>query len=225
MDSMIRLLLCVLFPSFRLGGGGGGDGGVASAQAEEQRKSGLRGRIEQMYQPNDTFAAEENDLRQALTGQYTDELGDLYKKNERTMRFGAANTGNIGGSSFAEGSADLSKQNELGATKIGEAVQRAINNLRASREESKLRGLQLVNAGGGEEAVSAAASGLRSSIDNAKAGSRERLFDDLFRNVAFTKAAGDASSRDDAATAYFNQLRGGSGLRTPASDSKARIIA
>jgi hypothetical protein len=55
--------------------------------------------------------------------------------------------------------------------------------------------------------VRAASEGLKSAISTAKAADNERLFGELFQNLAFTKALSDQSGRDTNALALFQSLR------------------
>ena len=168
------------------------------------------------------FATEETDLSKALRGYYGDEQRKGYRAEERNMRFGLANQGQTGGSVMADSLADLEERNRLGGTRIEEAVQRALNSLRASRESSRLGALSLVNAGQGEEGVRSASAGLKSSLDTAKATNREDLFTDLFSNVAAGKEASDARSREARLLAAFQQGR--SGIQTNSGRSGATIV-
>lgn len=198
-----------------LGGGGGGssgDGGAAERAAEEARKAEMRAGVNALFDTDEAkarFKTEEDDLAGALRGYYSDDLKRTYENAERALRFGASNTSNIGGSAYADSVGRLNEDNAMGGTRIDEAVQRALNSLRASREDSRARSINLVNAGSGSEAVGAAQSGIRQALDNATSANREQLFGDLFGNLAFTKAAGDASDKNAAALAYFNKIKGG----------------
>jgi hypothetical protein len=55
--------------------------------------------------------------------------------------------------------------------------------------------------------VRAASEGLKNAIGAAKSADRERLFQELFQNIAFTKAVGDARGREGSAAALFESLR------------------
>jgi len=187
--------------------------------------------IEQIFETRPTtvpaakaqFATEEGDLAGALRGHYGDELQRNYAEQERQNRFGAARTGNIGGSAFADSRSSLEEQNRLGGTRIDEAVQRAINTLRSSREQTKLRAIDLVNAGSGEEGVQSATAGLKSSLEQAKAANREQLFGDLFTSGAFANANRISGDRNAQALAIFGNSRGG-GLSPSSRNTQPRII-
>jgi hypothetical protein len=154
---------------------------------------------------NKMFEKQETSLDKNLGGYYGDELADDYEKAERAVRFGAANTGNIGGSVYADARSDLQLERGKGATQIDEAVRRAITGLKADREDARLRSIGLVNAGAGTEGVTAAQQGIRGAIQGAKSANREVLFTDLFDDLAFTKATSDANSRDAALLEYFRR--------------------
>lgn len=186
-----------------IGGGGGGGSSQAARQqeAEEARKSALRDKINALYGVGgaspQNFMDEEAEISKGLRDYYGDEQKKAYERAERQMRFGAANTGNIGSTTYADAESELAEKNRLGSTRIEEAVQRAINGLRGSRESTRLNAINLVNAGSGEDAVQSAMSGLRGVLDTAKSANRENLTSDLFENLAFTKVAGDSASRDE----------------------------
>jgi len=195
-------------------------------EEDEARRGALRGRINSMFGDADAtkqFASEEDELSNALRQQYADDLTKRYGAAEREMRFGAANTGNIGGTTFADASGKLAEENALGGTRIEEAVRRAIAGLRTSREGSRLNALGLVESGTGEEAVQAGASGLRLAAENARAQGTEQIFNDLFGDVAYSKAASDSSDKNAAALAYLAKARGGSFFPTQ-TNSSGRII-
>lgn len=153
------------------------------------------------------FAKEETDLAGALRGHYGDELADQYAKAERATRFGAANTGNVGGSVYSDAQAELEKDRRLGGVRTEEATQRAIANLRASRDEAKLRAIGLVSSGAGDSAVQAARSGIQASLDNVRTAQKEQLFSDLFGDIALAKRGSDARDRNAEALALFAGLR------------------
>jgi hypothetical protein len=211
-----------------MGGGGGGNDNSAAEQtaAEEARKAALRSQINSMFGAGGVvpanFATEEQALAQDLTGKYTDEAKLKYDDTERALRFGAANTGNIGGTAYADAQAKLNEQNRMGGTRIADSVQRAINQLRGARENTRLNSINLVNAGSGADAVEAASSGLRSTLANAQTAGRENLFGDLFQGLAFTKGVGDASSREQALAALYNKPKS-TATFTP-TDSTGRVI-
>lgn len=199
------------------GGGGGGDGGAALQREEEARKDALRQRVNALYQAPEVLpqlAAEEQELSNNLRGHYSTDLQKNYEQAERNLRFGASNTGNVGGSVFADETAKLNEENRTGGTRIEEAVRRAVNNLRNAREDSRTRSISLINAGEGESGVQAASQGLRQAIDSASSAGKENLFSDLFANLALAKASGDATDKNAAALAYFNKQRGGSFIPT-----------
>jgi hypothetical protein len=197
-------------------------------EEDEARRGSLRNRITAMFGGADAtkqFSSEEDELAKALRGQYTDDLEKRYGAAERAMRFGAANTGNIGSTTFADASGKLTEENQLGATRIEEAVRRAIAGLRTAREDSRLRAMGLVDAGTGEEAVQAASSGLRLAAENARASGQEQIFNDLFGDLAYTKAAGDSNDKNAAALAYLARTRGSNSFfPTSSGGNSGRII-
>lgn len=196
---------------------GRGRGGPSSSQPIYEERPTLAAAARKQ------FANEDTALSTALRGQYGDELKKSYEEGQRQLRFGAARTGNIGSSIYADRLASGEEQNRMGGTRIDDAVQRALANLRSSRETSKLRGLDLINAGTGEEGVQSAASGLKSALSTAQSQNRENLFGDLFTDTAFgvsNKAAGD---RNAAAIARFTQGRRG-GLSSPGASSSPQIV-
>lgn len=202
------------------GGGGGGDGGAAMMQAEESRKADMRGKVNALFddpEAQQRFSGEETQVSDALRGYYTDQLKREYDQNERQLRFGAGNTGNIGGSAYADKIAKLNTDNAMGGTEISDAVTRAVNNLRAAREGTRMQSINLINGGAGPEAVTSAQQGLQQSLDAAKSGNKEQLFGDLFSNLAFNNAAGNANNQSASAMALFRNKLGSFFPTQPAS--------
>lgn len=188
-----------------------GDEEIAAAQAEEARKQGLRDRVNTMFSSPD-LKTQEGEISGALRGNYSDELKRKYQEAERQLRFGAARTGNIGSTDYADENARINRENELGGTNIEGAVRRSIANLRGSREDTRTRAIGLINAGQGTEGVTSATEGLRLSADTARSANRERLFDDLFQNLAFNQVAGNQASQAAQIAALLN--RGSGGVRS-----------
>jgi hypothetical protein len=202
------------------------DRAIRMQQEDEARKQGLRDQIDAMFNSPGAaqqFSTEESDLSGALRQQYTDDLTKRGAAAERSMRFGAANTGNIGGTTFADATGKLQEENALGATRIEDAVRRAITGLRTAREDSRLRAIGLVNSGTGQDAVSSAASGLKLAADTAKSQGQEQIFNDLFGDLAYTKAAGDSNDKNAQIAAILQRNKGGSFFPTQPQTS-GRII-
>lgn len=196
------------FTRCELGGGGrgGADASILQQQQEEERKKKYREQVNSIYDdPKHKLAAEE--LSGGLRSHYGTELGTAFEKAKQAAKFRAADTGNIGGSTYADELAELEEQNQRGGLRIEDAVRRAVANLDASREDSRARALSLVNAGTGEEAVRAAQAGIQSAIDTSRTAGREDLVSDLFSTVAAGKVAGDAASRDASTRAIFEGAR------------------
>jgi len=196
------------------GGGGGTDYAaiqLQQQQQEEARKDGLRKQIASLFEAPEAkaqFATEEESLANSLRDYYGTQLGQKFADTSKSLKFGAANSGGIGGSSYADNLSTVQRDNSLGGTRIAEAVDRALTSLRGSREQSRNQALSLVNSGGGAEAVSAATAGTQNAIQLAKSQQRESLFDDLFQNIAVGKSAMDAGSRNAAQAALFKSKTG-----------------
>lgn len=186
----------------------GEDPSVAAARAEEEQKQGLRDRVNAMFSTPD-LQAQEGEISAAQRGNYSDELKQKYQDAERQLRFGAARTGNVGSTTYADEMARLNRENEMGGTNIEGAVRRSIANLRGSREDTRSRAIGLINAGEGTEGVRSATEGLRLSADTARNAGRERLFDELFQNLAYSRIANNQNSQAAQLAALLN--RGGSG--------------
>lgn len=153
------------------------------------------------------FAREEQDIEAAIRGQHGDQLRRGFEDAQRQLKFGAARTGQVGGSAYAQGLSDLEEQNALGGTRIADAVQRSINQLRAGREQAKLRAIDLVNQGVGEGAIQSATAGLQGAVQNARTMNEADLLGGLFQDVAFGQSAANADAKNQAALAYFQQAR------------------
>jgi hypothetical protein len=193
-----------------MGGGGGGDGGAADRISDENQKAALRREVNALYdtpEAQQRFASEETQLSDALRGFYSDDLKRGYEEAERGLRFGAANTGNVGGSAYADQVAKLNEKNQIGGTRIEEAVRRAINNLRGGREDTRMRSINLVNSGTGTDAVASAATGLRQALSASNAANREDIVSGLFDNLAFVKSGYDAQQRNAAQNDLYRKAR------------------
>lgn len=163
------------------------DQATQQAEQDEANKQTLRDQVNTMFSGPD-LKTQEGDLSTALTGNYSDTLKQRYQDAERSLRFGAARTGNIGSTDYADEQARLDRDNQLGGTQISDAVTRAIGNLRASREATRANAIGLINAGQGTEGVNSATSGLTADINTARNASRESLFNDLFQNIAYNRS-------------------------------------
>jgi len=128
--------------------------------------------------------AENTKLSDATRGYYTDELGDQYAKAERNTRFKLARKGLLGGSEDVYQQGDVREDRDLGATRVDESVRRAIASLTGQREQERLNAINLVNAGAGDSAVSAAQAGLRNSFENVASQQKADIFGDLFTGGA-----------------------------------------
>lgn len=207
---------------FLFGGGSDpGQGQRRAARRETQRKSRQRQQINALFTKSaPVFAKQDNQIRSALRTKYGDELKDDYTEAERNARFNAARRGQLGGSAHADTMGLLERQSELGGTRIGEAVQRALAALRGEREDTRTRAIGLVNAGAGGQAITAANTGLRTALDNARTANREQLFTDLFADAAFSKGVMDNANRNAAALEYFQRARGLSPSSGPTSGGR-----
>lgn len=202
---------------------------------EEARKSALRKRIDVFYglgaEPEAQSAAEmmqgENTkLADATRSYYTDQLGDQYGEAERKTRFRLARQGLLGGSEEVNQQGDVRQDRDLGATRVDEAVRRAIANLTSQREQERLNAISLVNSGAGDSAVSAAQAGLRNSFDTVSNQSKADLFGDLFTGAADFGTANNMANQEallanryrDRLGSFFNTgSRSTSGRVTPSS--------
>jgi len=203
--------------SFGKGGGGSSNSGALMQAQDEARKTALRTQINSMFGIGDDPAAAE--ARASLTGE-EDKVGqafrDYYKtQNERAygdaqraLKFNVANTGNTNGSGYADAKARLDENNAIGGTRIADAVQQAINGLRTSRDQTRLQATNLVNAGSGSDAVSAAQQGIQNSLNTAQAATKQDLFSDLFANVAFANNANNQAAQNQALLARYRQPGG-----------------
>jgi hypothetical protein len=191
------------------GGGKGGDGGAALQQQEEARKDALRARVNALFQGPDSepqFKQQEDTLSQNLRDYYSTDLKRNYDQTERALRFKAADTGNIGGSVAADQQSLLDQDNQMGGTRIEEAVRRAVNNLRNTREDTRQRSISMINAGEGESGVQSASQGLQQAIASANAAQKENIFGDLFSNLATAKVTSDNEAKNAGLLAAFRQM-------------------
>ena len=207
------------------------------AQQEEERKAALRAKINRLYgiggnATNPAPSAGVTAMETATTGDpelgatrkqmqdeldqvasanrnyYTDQLNRTYTKAERNTRFNLARQGLLGGSEDSNQEGEVRSDRDLGATRVDEAVRKAVAGLTTSREQERLRAIQLVNAGAGDTAIDAAAAGLRSSFANANNASKADLFGDLFANSADAAATQNVNAANAALLARYKQSLG-----------------
>ncbi len=169
--------------------------------------------------------AEGTDLSKATRGYYADQLGDQYGEAERKTRFKLARQGLLGGSEDIFQQGDVKQDRDLGATRVDEAVRRAVSNLVSQREQERLNAVNLVNAGAGDSAVSAAQAGLRNSFENVASAQKADIFSDLFANSADVAAnANNAEAQAamlgryrDRLSTFFPARSSSSGRVTPSA--------
>lgn len=203
------------------------------AQQEEARKETLRTRINRLYgvgggnttapgssggvlpEPS-TGDPEIDATRKQMQGEltqvgdanrayYTDALNRSFTKAERGTRFNLARQGLLGGSEDSAQVGEVKSDRDLGATRVDEAVRKAIAGLSTSREQERLNAINLVNAGVGESAVDSATSGLRTSFTNANNQTKADLFSDLFANSADAAATQNVNAANAALLARYKQ--------------------
>jgi hypothetical protein len=200
-------------------------------EEEERRKSDLRRRIDLFYGIGDdpeakTAAAsmqgENTKLADATRQYYADQLGDNYQTAERKTRFKLARQGLLGGSEEVNQQGDVKQDRDLGATRVDEAVRRAIAGLTSQRESERLNAISLVNSGSGESAVSAAQAGLRNSFQTASSQSKADLFGDLFTGTADGMTANNVANQEAMLAARYRD-RLGSFFNTGGSSTSGRV--
>lgn len=231
MTRMLRWLLFGPLVVLRIGDDGGGGGGGSNEEEEEARKAELRRRIDKLYGVGDDSDAraaaqsmdEENTkLAGATRSYYADKLGEQYGDAERQKRFSLARRKLLGGSEEIFQQGELKEDRDMGATRVDDAVRRAVTGLRNQREQERLSAINLVNSGAGDSAVSAAQAGLRNSFDAAASAQKAALFDDLFGSAVDGLASGNEAARAaalgaryrDRVTSFMNPTRSTSGRIT-----------
>jgi len=167
--------------------------------------------------------AENTKLAEATRQYYADQLGENFEEGERKTRFRLARQGLLGGSEDVNQQGEIREDRDIGATRVDEAVRRAIANLTSQREQERLNAINLANSGAGDSAVSAAQAGLRNSFENVASQQKADLFGDLFTsgadamtasNLAEQQAALLGRYRDRLAT-FFPSRSSSSGRVTP----------
>lgn len=162
-------------------------------------------------------------IADATRAYHADRLGRAYTKAERETRFKLARQGLMGGSEDIYQQDEVKSDRDLGATRVDEAVRRAIADLSSKREQERLNAISLVNSGAGDSAVSAAQAGLKNTFEAANSTQRADLFGDLFANTA------DAATADTLAqqqAALLGRYRDKLGAFFPTrSTSSGRITA
>lgn len=169
--------------------------------------------------------SEKTKLGDATRAYYTDQLGRDYQKAERSTRFKLARQGLAGGSEDIFQQGEVNSDRDLGATRVDEAVRRAIGDLETQREQERLSATNLVNSGAGDSAVSAAQAGLRNSLNNVSNQQKTDLFSDLFSGAADAGVASNMSAQQaallgryrDRLSTFFPTSGTSSGRVTPTS--------
>jgi hypothetical protein len=173
-----------------------------------------------------SMEAENTKLADATRQYYADQLGRTYDKAERQTRFKLARQGLLGGSEEVSQQGEVKQDRDLGATRVDEAVGRAVSTFNTQREQERLNAINLVNAGAGDSAVSAAQAGLRNSLENVSSQQKADIFSDLFTSGADSIAANNlanqqallASRYRDRLSSFFNNSgKSTSGRVTPSS--------
>lgn len=160
---------------------------------------------EQAAAARTSLEGENTKLGDATRAYYTDQLGKTFQEASRNTRFKLARQGLLGGSEEAFQQGEVGSDRDLGATRIDEAVRRAVASLKTQREQERLNAVGLVNAGAGDSAVSAAQTGLRNSLENANSQQKADIFGDLFSHSADALAASNANDNEAARLARFRQ--------------------
>lgn len=201
------------------GGDEGGDGGSSERQAaEEARKTALRSRINSLYgiggedpeamAARQQMEAEERQLADSTRGFYGEDLKYNYDRARRNNTFALADRGLLGGKAQVDSEAELARDNTMGATRLEDEVKSAVSGLRNAREGERLNATTLVNAGSGEDAVSAAQAGLSRAMQNAAAMRKTSIASDLFAGGADAVAGSNSALANAAALQrYQNSLK------------------
>lgn len=193
------------------GGAGGDTTGVDQQAADEARKQALRDQIRGMFDPNN-FADTEQELGDAIRTSQGNALHQKYDTAKRSTTFDMARRGNVGGSVMATNLANLNRDNELGSTKIEDAVNQSLASLRSGRQNAESGALSLVDSGSGPDAVAAAGTGIKNAIDAARAATIPDTTAGLFQNVALSDQGINQLNNNASLAAYINSKRGGGQL-------------
>lgn len=186
-------------------GGGGGFFGNFATQVHDKAMSDNAALADQAAAARTSLEGENTKLGDATRAYYTDQLGRTFNEASRNTRFKLARQGLLGGSEEAFQQGEVGSDRDLGATRIDEAVRRAVASLKTQREQERLNAVGLVNAGAGDSAVSAAQTGLRNSLENANSQQKADIFGDLFSHSADAIAASNANDNEAARLARFQQ--------------------
>lgn len=156
---------------------------------------------------NAQMEAENTKLSDATRSYYADELNRQYAKAERNTRFALARQGLLGGSADVDEQGEVKTDRNLGATRVDDAVRRAITGLQTQRESERLNAINLVNSGAGDSAVTAAQRGLQNAFDASNTQQKANLFGDLFSSAADATTASNMQAQQAALAAqYRNRL-------------------
>jgi hypothetical protein len=184
-----------------------GEGGPVNTTISVPRTETVQGNSAEVDAAKQAMDEENTKLGDATRGYYADQLGRDYTKAERNTRFKLARQGLMGGSEDVNQQGEVRSDRDLGATRVDDAVRRAVATLTGNREQERLSAVGLVNAGSGDSAVSAAQAGLRNSLANSESAQKVDLFGDLFANSVDAMTGANQTAREAAlANRYRNQL-------------------
>jgi hypothetical protein len=171
----------------------GADGEVLPPVTYDQE--GVKRRVNEIWSNlTPQFAQEEDDITNTTRDDYGADLKRKQDEASRQLKFGAARSGNVNSPIYAQQAARLEEDRALGGTRIGEASQRAVNELRSAREGARSGAMQLALSGTGDEAVNALTAGTQNALNSARSQQKDSLFYDLFQDLSLSKAGGDRSA-------------------------------
>lgn len=164
----------------------------------------------------------EKSLSDSTRSFYNDQLEHASQAAFRKNKFALADRGTLGGSAQIDSERELSRDNTLGATRVGDKVAEAVSGLKNSQEQERLNAINLVNAGSGADAVQSAQAGLQRSLDNARSQGKADITGDLF-SAAADQYAANQPVNPALIGAWNNGLYGRIGTFTNPGGGTARV--
>jgi hypothetical protein len=167
--------------------GGGGNPTAAAQQQQAQQQAEIAAGTNQVQQ---TFASpalqqQYQQLGQATTNYYTNELNQQQTQAQNQLQFALAGEGQIGGSVQADQNATLDKEYDQGLLQAGQLGEQASASLQSQDTQTEAQLIAAVQGGeSGTQAATQAAEAEQSNLASATANSQVSQLGNLFGNVS-----------------------------------------
>lgn len=164
-------------------GSGSNDASKEAERAERERQAQIAStvsRINQVYD-NPAREAEIGDFLGATRQYYRDDLDRQKSDTDRNLKFAMARSGQTGGSVSYDNARRVGEEYTRGVLEADRRAQAAAANIRAQDEESRLRLIQMAQAGlDATTASQQAASALRNTLQSGRTTATAEGLGDIF---------------------------------------------